>query len=421
MKKPTMKTAKVILLVTSILFMSLARAQNKDSTNNNKLNCFIDCSNCDVNYYKENLKFINYARETQDADVYILITNQTTGSGGTEYSFSFNGTNKFKGLNDTLKLCFSKDNTADEIRADQLKIIKMGLMRYVARTASCKNFLIENNVTTFLNDSNIIDKWKSWVFYINLSGIMTGQESYQTTSLGASITANRITNSWKIMNDYTAINNESKYKLDETNTITNKRTSNTISNLITKSMGEHWSIGEKSKFMTSSFDNLKSYFEFSPAIEYDLFKYSESTYKQLRFLYSIGASYNKYIDTTIYNKIEETLYLQKLNILLDLNQQWGSISFSALGSVFLHDFTKNKISLSCNSYIRLFKGLSFNVNGNLSFIRNQLSLPKSDATQEQILLQQRAIATNYSFSIIGGFSYSFGSTNNNIVNPRFSE
>jgi len=53
-------------------------------------------------------------------------------------------------------------------------------------------------------------------------------------------------------------------------------------------------------------------YDFYPSIEYDLFPYSQSTRRQLRLLYGIGYSYNKYADTTIYNKVEESLYGQTL-------------------------------------------------------------------------------------------------------------
>ena len=416
-----MKIKTIVLLITGVLILSYVKSQNIDSVSNNKICVFIDCSSCNINYFKENLTFINYARDVKDADVYILITSQITGSRGEEYTFTFNGAKNFKGLNDTLKLYFLPDNTEDEIRTDQINFLKMGLVRYIVRTSSFKNFSVENISSSEIDNTNLKDKWKSWIFNISLTGILTGQEAYSSSSFGSSITVNRITQDWKIMNDYSTTYNESKYKIDDTTTIINKQTENAFTNLSVKSIGEHWSVGEKLKIKTSSFDNLKFNIEVSPALEYDLFKYSESTRKQLRFLYSIGTSYFKYNDTTIFNKVEETLFLQKLNISLDINQKWGLISLSAIGSAYLHDFSKNNLSFSCNSNIRILKGLSFNINAGFSFIRDQLSLPKSDATPEQILLQQRAIATNYSFSVIAGLSYTFGSANNNVVNPRFGE
>jgi len=52
-------------------------------------------------------------------------------------------------------------------------------------------------------------------------------------------------------------------------------------------------------------------------------------------------------------------------------------------------------------------------------IHDQLSLPKKELTEEEIILQKRILATQYSYYLSIGFSYTFGSIYSNIVNPRF--
>ncbi|HET7604058.1 MAG TPA: hypothetical protein VFK36_13630, partial [Gemmatimonadales bacterium] len=52
-------------------------------------------------------------------------------------------------------------------------------------------------------------------------------------------------------------------------------------------------------------------------------------------------------------------------------------------------------------------------------VRDQLYLPAAGLTPEEILLQQQELATDYRYFISAGFSYSFGSIFNNVVNPRF--
>ncbi len=51
--------------------------------------------------------------------------------------------------------------------------------------------------------------------------------------------------------------------------------------------------------------------------------------------------------------------------------------------------------------------------------RDQLSLRRGSATSEEILVRQRELATGYQVEVGFGFSYSFGSIFNNVVNPRF--
>ena len=69
--------------------------------------------------------------------------------------------------------------------------------------------------------------------------------------------------------------------------------------------------------------------------------------------------------------------------------------------------------------VRIFKGFSVSQNGAISRRRDQLSLRRGEATTEEILVRQRELATDYSYDLGFGISYSFGSIFNNVVNPRF--
>lgn len=57
--------------------------------------------------------------------------------------------------------------------------------------------------------------------------------------------------------------------------------------------------------------------------------------------------------------------------------------------------------------------------GGASLIHDQLNLVKQDLTTDEILLQRKELATQYQFFTSFGFSYTFGSIYNNVVNPRF--
>jgi len=52
-------------------------------------------------------------------------------------------------------------------------------------------------------------------------------------------------------------------------------------------------------------------------------------------------------------------------------------------------------------------------------IHDQLSLPKGEATLEQVLLRRTMLETNYNYYFSIGLSYTFGSIYSNVVNPRF--
>ena len=89
------------------------------------------------------------------------------------------------------------------------------------------------------------------------------------------------------------------------------------------------------------------------------------------------------------------------------------------GSQYLSDPTKLSLGLSGNLNFRVFRGLSLAVQASVSFIHDQLYLPAAGATTEEVLLNLRQLATSYSYYSAIGFSYTFGSIYNNVVNPRF--
>jgi len=184
-------------------------------------------------------------------------------------------------------------------------------------------------------------------------------------------------------------------------------------------MGKHWSAGYISQASSSTYQNIKAKFSLHPALEYDLFPYSESTSKQLRFLYSAGLNYYQYFDTTIFLKTEETHLNQNLEVSLSVIKKWGSVSTALSWTNLFADFSKNNFNIWTELSVRVFKGFSINLSGNVSLIHDQFYLPKTDATGEEILLQQRQLATAFYYYGRVGISYTFGSMYNNIVNPRF--
>jgi hypothetical protein len=133
----------------------------------------------------------------------------------------------------------------------------------------------------------------------------------------------------------------------------------------------------------------------------------------------VGLSYYSYREETIYDKFEEMLLSETLSITFEQKEPWGNVSARLEGSHYFHDFSKNKLVLSGNLSFRLFKGFFLNVNGRYSSVKDQLNLPKEDASFEDILLRIRELATDYRYSLSLGLSYSFGSIYSKVVNPRF--
>jgi hypothetical protein len=86
---------------------------------------------------------------------------------------------------------------------------------------------------------------------------------------------------------------------------------------------------------------------------------------------------------------------------------------------FIPDVAKNHVSLFGNVSLNLFRGLSLNLNTSIDSLRDQITLPREEATSEEVLVNQRQLATSYRYFVFFGVSYTFGSIFSPIVNPRF--
>jgi hypothetical protein len=250
---------------------------------------------------------------------------------------------------------------------------------------------------------------------------LNGQKTYKSNYFSGNLSASRITEEWKINLYARYYKNSSKFIIDDVTTIRSSNDSKYISALIVKSLSDHWSIGGSSRAGSSSYNNERSQLSLMPGIEYDIFPYSESTRRQLRILYSAGYNYVNYIDSTIYDKTKEHLWLHSLSASYEVVQKWGSIDIIMDYRNYFHDWSKNNLTLYGFLNFRIVKGLSVNVGASASLIHDQLGLIKQGLTTEEILLQRKELATQYQYYTSLGFSYTFGSIYNNVVNPRFGD
>lgn len=415
------KLSKVFLFSAMIFHLALTgfgQTQEEKSviSRTEALKVFMDCR-CDINFIRQEIPFINYVRDVTEAQVYILVTNQNTASGGNQYTFSFQGLGEFKGINDTLVLTTYPDETRAMIREEQVSVLKIGLMRYISHTPVRKE--IDIRYTEGLKSEEVIDKWNNWVIDLQTSPRFNAEESYSTLNLFNSINISKVTPDIKLEIDFDHYFNRQKYKKDDEET-TYLRQSESVDILFVRSLGEHWSAGITWGLGGSTQANYNFNHEVMPAIEYDLYPYSESTYKQLRFLYTAGYQGSNYIDTTIFNFTKEHRFKQILRIGYQVQEKWGSVNISLSGSNYLHDFSKNSIEVDGFIRIRVFKGLSMSVNGQAAYINDRLNQRKGGLSEAERLLRLKQQATSFEVGASLSINYTFGSIYSNVVNPRFN-
>ncbi len=379
---------------------------------------------------------MNYMRDVTDADVYILVTQQSTGSGGSEFVLKFEGQKEFEGQKADLTYTTDPTMTSVERRDLMVKRLKAGLMPYVANSGVFEQISVNFDAPSPDENSDAgeektkekeKDPWNSWVYNIGANGWFNGQSSYRSISTNGRITATRVTDTWKLHFRLWGNLNRDKFIFEgidddedgEDDFLVFQNHSFGFRQYLIRALNDHWSVGGRVNLNSSNFSNIKFGALAGPAIEYNFYPYEETNIRELRFSYSPAAAYNIYADTTIYGKTEELLFRNNFEISYAIQSKWGSVDASLDGSHYFHDPKLYRIGLYGGVNVRIVKGLNFRVSGNVSLIRDQISLIGAGITTEDFLLQQREVATNFTFWGSFGINYTFGSVYNNVVFPRF--
>lgn len=414
------------VLLTALLFPALSATGRQATTGAVSFKVFLDCQySCDTAYLKEALPIVDWLNERTQADVHIMHADQRTGSGGEKVTLTFIGRQSYSALTDTLTFATSGDATGDEEREALLHHLTIGLARYLARAGLSDKVRIEAvkpPVDAAPSASIQDDPWNYWVFSLSGSGNINGQETTKYTRRSINLSANRTTEALKVRIYGNLYRNASEYEIGS-ETFRNEQSREQLSALIVKSIGSRWAVGGSGFISGSSYSNSKRIIEGGPAVEYNVFPYSQSTRKYLTIRYDVKLGHREYDELTIFALDEEAVLRHSIGVNLSLKQKWGSVSLSSNMSHLLTNFERSltdsyNLGVYSGMDIRLVRGLSLNGWASYNRIRDQIDLPGEAATREEILLQSKRLPTGYSYQMSLGITYRFGSLFNNVVNPR---
>lgn len=406
---------KSIITLVGMFFLSALNAQ----TGTRNLKVFLDCRSCDQTYIKQNLDNVAFVRDQNFADVHLFFRTQRNANGGRKYDVEFNGKNDFEGVDDLITFSSNTDMTNDDVRNQILRYLKLGLVRYWLKKGT-----VDTVTVTVVSNENEVEKevkdpWDYWVFRVGANGFFNGQEASTFSNYRLNVSARRVTDKNKFNLNVSFSENTATFTFDGEEIIAiNNRRFIRVNDVI--SITDHWSTGAFASMGASTFSNRDFFWSFKPAIEYNFFTYAESAKKQLALSYRVGGVNNTYIERTVFGKDKESLWEHNLSLGGRMNQKWGNLYAQASVDQFLNDTQLYSLDFGVGVSIRLFKGFNFNVDGNYEIIRNQINLPAGDVSLEELLLQQQQLQSGYNYFVSVGFSYSFGSIYNSIVNPRFN-
>lgn len=396
---------------------------------------FLDCQGrirgCDRDFIVTDVNFVNWMRDRFDADVQILVSGLTNGGGGTENTITFIGRRAFEGMADTLVLNTLPNDPDDRIRRELARVFKLGLTRYVARSPIASRVQVAyiapfgRPMQQQASAADLKDKWNLWTYTTNMNAFVRAEDRQQSVNASLSLSANRATEKWKMNFSLSGNINEQRFEIPPTATrpaftVTNEQRTYNATSLIVRSLSSHWSAGLKLGAGYSDFLNQDLALRAQPAIEYNLFPWTEQTRRQLTFLYNVGPNYYDYQRTTVFDRDTETRFSQQATASYVARQSWGSSNVSLDWLNYLHDFNRHALTLSGNVDLRLGRGFSLNIGGSAARINDQIYLPRAGNTEEEILLQRQALETGFRITTNIGIRYTFGSIYNTIVNQRFS-
>ena len=404
---------RTISLLLFLLCTIVVHSQDKDKE---PVRLFTEC-NCDKNYIRQEIGYVNHVRDQSLANVQLFIYDVANGSGGRTYSLDFKGKDVFEDIFGKLVYETTATMTSDEIRQGLVKKIKSGLLRYILESDLAEEitYTINTDGTGEIVDIEIEDPWNNWLFELYGEAELDKETSRKAFEYEIGFESDRVTEKWRIRADLEMNQARSEFK-QEGETFTSERFRLSADASVVRSLSDHWSLGIFGGATHNTFTNLNFRGYMNPALEYNIFPYREVLRREIVFAYRIGYFYNDYLDTTVFGLDEEGIFNHSLDVQLRYRQPWGNVFARLRGSTFLKDFNKNRIELFSRLSVRVFQGLAVTFSGSFEVIRDQINLPAGNASIEDVLLQQKQIATDYELGFRVGISYTFGSAFNNIIN-----
>jgi len=366
----------------------LCALQQMVQAQDDRPNVFIDCNTrCYSIYVKQEMTFVNYIQDRQVADVYILATDQRASGGSREIQFIISGQNRFEGMRDTIQF-YREANISESVAREQyLKYLKIGLLPYVVQTSLIDNLeydIDSDNLNVANSESLNLDPWKNWSFRVNGNAWLSGESNFRNANFSGGISGAKITDDIKLRIRSNFNYSQSSFTLSDGEVVSTTIFGNNQNLLYVKSISDHLSIGGELEAGSSTFGNTDFQAAFKPAIEYNIYPYSENSTRRF-----------------------------------SQTQSWGEISFFIRAEQFLHDPSLYKIVINPDFEFNIVKGLSLDFGGNVGFIRDRINIAQTEFSDEDIILQAIQLDTNFSYFTYFGFSYRFGTQNNSVVNPRF--
>jgi hypothetical protein len=210
------------LLAPRALFAQTTPATPPATTAASLIRVFVDCYECDTEYLRQNVQFVDYVRDRTVADVHLLVTTEGTGGGGRSWTLKFIGLGRFDKLDRTLTFTTAQTATSDDRRKEFSRVFKLGMAPYAMDSSVGAQLDVQwtkPTATAAAAATPAKDPWNYWVFRTNANGSKNGEQSTSSSSYRLSLSANRTTANWKISLSSNGNVNKNQFALGDGRTI----------------------------------------------------------------------------------------------------------------------------------------------------------------------------------------------------------
>jgi hypothetical protein len=319
----------------------VAPATAPDTSQAGAVRVFLDCqsSRCDYDFFRDQMRWVNFVRDRLVSDVLLLVTSLRTGSGGSEYTISAIGQTANRGRADTAVVFVAPNDADDVVRRQLARTFSLLLAPYAARTPLASRLTLNYAAptTAAASPKSVQDPWNFWVYRVSVNGFGNGEKRQSFVNGFSTISANRVTQSLKMNLSANLGYDQSRFELGDGKTFTNIQRNYGGNALLVKSISDHLSAGITASSQFSDYNNYDLNLRVTPAVEYNLVPYKDFTRRQLTAFYAIGLASMRYQEVTIYERTAETRPVHNLTVAWNARQPWGSVNMSLYGSQYLHD------------------------------------------------------------------------------------
>src|SRR5690606_11755631 len=129
-------------------------------------------------FVRDEITWVDFVRQPQDADLQIIGNSTQTGAGGTERTLRFVGSGAYAGTDFTLRAVTLPNEPVDTQRRSLLSVIQIGLLSFAAREGlpAGVEFEVSAEEQAAVADVPVDDPWNLWVFEVGGNGSIQAEE-----------------------------------------------------------------------------------------------------------------------------------------------------------------------------------------------------------------------------------------------------